>query len=200
MLGENRRFFLLIIGLYILIIECAILFTDKGSESIYFCTHRHDILTFIFKKITYLGEWISLTVIGIYLLIINWRVLVSMFMSFIPMDMLMLYLKKLLNYPRPLLYFQHGEINAIADYPKLYHHSMPSGHTFTAFFCASFLIFFFDLSRKIQIIVFSGALAVGLSRMYLLCHFKEDVLFGSVLGIIGGLMPTLIYKKLFAFR
>ena len=31
--------------------------------------------------------------------------------------------------------------------------------------------------------------------MYLMCHFKEDVYIGSILGIIAGILSVFIYEK-----
>jgi len=172
-----------------------ILITDKGLESLYFCYQRKTFLTEFFKLATHLGEWVGLVSISGYLLVSNRRAFISALIAFVPIDLLMVAIKKTLDYPRPLAYFKHGEITPIPDFTPLYYHSMPSGHTFTAFFCMSFVLFFFDLNRKWQILLFSVAILVGLSRIYLMCHFKEDVFIGSILGIIAGILSVFIYEK-----
>ena len=161
------------------------------------CLNRSGTLTDIFKLITRFGEFIGLIGIGLYLAVKNRKALLAAALSFISFDIILLTLKRSLDYPRPLAYFQHGEITPILEYKKLLHYSMPSGHTYTAFFCASFLISFFSLNRKWQVLLFSAAILVGVSRMYLMCHFKEDVFVGSVLGIFAGVLPLFIYQKYF---
>jgi len=195
MLSPNRKYFFLLVGLYCIVMQGFILATEKGFESLYFCDNRKTYLTEFFKLATYLGEWIGIAVISIYLLITNRRAFFSALLAFVPLDLLMLSLKKALDYPRPLSYFKQGEITPIPDFTPLYAHSMPSGHTFTAFFCMTFVLFFFDLNRKWQITLFSLAILVGLSRIYLMCHFKEDVFIGSILGIIAGILSVFIYEK-----
>lgn len=177
-----------------------IIIIDKGGEILYFCYNRTTYLTELFKKITLLGEWVSLTLLALYLVIKNRKALACALISFIPLDVLLALIKKLLDYPRPLSYFTKGEIIPIENFNPLYRYSMPSGHTFTAFFVATFVATFFSLNRKWQIGLFLSAVFVGISRMYLMCHFKEDVFVGSVLGIIAGILPIFIYDRWFQHR
>ena len=196
MLTENRRYFILLVNFYLVGLVLYVLIYPKGFD-VQFCqAYRSEIFTSFFTWATRLGEWISLLLLAIYLLIKNRKALLAAIIAFVPMDLLMLWVKRVLNHPRPLRYFQNGEITAIPDYPTLYHQSMPSGHTFTAFFIATFLCFFFNLSLRYSLIIFSIAIIIGLSRVYLMCHFVEDVLLGSIMGIVGGVLPSFIYPKL----
>lgn len=195
MLTQNRKYFLLLVAFYALLMQSFILLTNKGWETLYFCYNRKSFLTEFFKIATHLGEWLGLVGIGLYLLFKNRRALLSAILAFVPMDLLLVYLKKTLDYPRPLIYFQRGEITPIPDFTPLYYHSMPSGHTFTAFFCMAFISFFFNLNKSWQVFFFTLAILVGVSRMYLMCHFKEDVYIGSILGIIAGILSVFIYEK-----
>lgn len=195
MLTKNRKFFLILLATYAIISQSFILLTNKGSEIVYFCYTRQNMVTEFFKIATQLGESIGLVCIALYLILKNRVALIAAVLSFIPINLFLQFLKKTLNFPRPLLYFKNGEISPIPDFKALYYHSMPSGHTFTAFFCMTFLIFYFDLNRSWQIILFILALLVGISRIYLMCHFKEDVFIGSILGIIAGILSMVIYEK-----
>jgi len=195
MLNENRRFFFLLLAIYAVALQSLILITDKGSEIIYFCNNRSDFWTNFFRWATFLGEWISLTTLLLYLLIKNRSALWSAALAFIPINALLHLLKKALDFPRPLRYFTMGEITPIQDYKPLYYHSMPSGHTFTAFYCMTFIVFFYSLKRVWQVTLFIFATLVGISRMYLMCHFKEDVFIGSILGIIAGILSVYLYEK-----
>ncbi|MFN9319021.1 MAG: phosphatase PAP2 family protein, partial [Chitinophagales bacterium] len=145
--------------------------------------------------VTLLGEWVGLVGLAIYLLIKNRRALISALLAFIPINIFLQYIKKAMDFPRPLLYFNQGEVSPIPDYIPLYKHSMPSGHTYTAFYCMTFLIFFYNLNRSWQALLFPIAILVGVSRMYLMCHFKEDVFVGSILGILAGVLSVVIYEK-----
>lgn len=195
MLTQSRKYFLLLVAIYAILMQSFILMTNKGWETLYFCYNRKSFLTEFFKIATHLGEWLWLVGIGVYLLFKNRRALLSAIFAFVPIYLLLVYLKKTLNFPRPLIYFDRGQITPIPDFTPLYYHSMPSGHTFTAFFCMSFLILYFNLSKSWQVLLFTLAILVGISRMYLMCHFKEDVYIGSILGIIAGILAVFIYEK-----
>ena len=195
MLTQNRKFFLLLVSFYAILMQSFILLTNKGWETLYFCYHRKSFLTEFFKIVTQLGEWVGLLGLGIYLMLKNRRALLSAILAFVPMDMFLVHLKKTLDFPRPLIYFDRGQITPIPDFTPLYYHSMPSGHTYTAFFCLAFAILFFNLKKSWQILAFIPAILVGISRMYLMCHFKEDVYIGSILGIIAGILSVFIYEK-----
>jgi membrane-associated phospholipid phosphatase len=173
-----------------------VLFFEKGTDVMYCYINRTHTLTDIFKVFTILGEWFAIVLLALYLAITNRKAFIAAALGFIPFDIVMLSLKRFLDYPRPLLYFQHGEISAMEDLPILLHQSMPSGHSFTAFFIASFLCFFYNIKVYLQMIIFSFAILIGLSRVYLMCHFLEDVLLGSILGIVAGIIPAYIYPKL----
>jgi membrane-associated phospholipid phosphatase len=195
MLNQERRFFLLLLALYCIMMTIWILIVPKGEESIA-CYHSHTLtMVGVFKWITQLGEWIPIIGLAVYLLIKNRVAFLAALSSFLPLYFLVLYLKKTLAYPRPLAYFTDGEIHPISDYVILLKNSMPSGHTFSAFVVASFICTFYSLNRWVQCIVFGLACLVGFSRIYLLCHFKEDVFVGSLLGILAGVLPLFSYQK-----
>lgn len=67
--------------------------------------------------------------------------------------------------------------------------SFPSGHS-TSAFALAFLLALMLPNKKWGFLFLIPALAVALSRVYLLQHFFEDVFAGA---IIGGVAATLIY-------
>ncbi len=200
MLSANRQFFLILCLVYFLSMTILIWLLPKGTEILFCHKQSSSYLILFFKNITRLGEWISLIILGLILIIKNKKIFFATAISFITFDMLVIGLKKYLNAPRPLLYFQPSQLLPIENLTPLYHQSMPSGHTYTGFFIASFLCFFFDLSIKFQLILFSLACLIGFSRIFLLCHFLEDVLIGSVIGIVAGILPFFIYSKYYSIH
>jgi undecaprenyl-diphosphatase len=57
------------------------------------------------------------------------------------------------------------------------------------------MILFFRINKKISSILLILAILVGISRIYLLAHFKEDVLFGSFLGVVSALLPIYLFEE-----
>lgn len=70
--------------------------------------------------------------------------------------------------------------------------SFPSGHTSQAFFAATLLIQYFGLNVWIAILLYTVALLIGITRMYIGAHYPRDVLAGAVLGTVWGLLGTVI--------
>lgn len=74
--------------------------------------------------------------------------------------------------------------------------SFPSGHTMGAFALAAFAICFLRWTRGWWwVLLFSMAVIVGISRMYLVMHFLKDVLLGSVMGVLIGIGMAYLYNQ-----
>lgn len=88
--------------------------------------------------------------------------------------------------PRPPRFFEGLDLHHVEGSEILYHNSFPSGHTMTAF------ALFFMLSQLVRkqawgLLLALAAVAVGLSRVYLLKHFFLDVCIGGFIGLAIGL-------------
>lgn len=75
--------------------------------------------------------------------------------------------------------------------------SFPSGHTSQAFFLASLFIHHFELGFLSYLPLFGLAALVGFTRIYIGMHYPRDVLAGAILGVIWGLLITLLDPYLF---
>jgi membrane-associated phospholipid phosphatase len=73
-------------------------------------------------------------------------------------------------------------------------HSFPSGHTASAFGMFYLLSVFFG-SRAYSALFFTLALLVGISRVFLIQHYFEDIYFGSLTGIGISLLLLQAEKK-----
>jgi membrane-associated phospholipid phosphatase len=75
--------------------------------------------------------------------------------------------------------------------------SFPSGHTSQSFFIAVLLIQHFKLGLGIAAFLYSLALLVGITRMYVGAHYPRDVLAGAILGsvwgVLGGMMDAYFF-------
>ena len=126
-------------------------------------------LLLIFRKTRYMGI-VAITALALALLIGE------------------LGLKNVICRPRPC--HIDPSISLLVKTPSSY--SCPSGHTGSSFAAATAL---FLCNKKWGIPALVMAVIIGLSRMYLFVHFPTDVLFGAVVGIVGGILAYLIYKK-----
>ena len=62
-------------------------------------------------------------------------------------------------------------------------YSMPSAHSTAAFATAMFL---YPVAKKYGLLIWSGAIAMALSRVFAGVHYPSDVIAGVVLGIMIG--------------
>ena len=70
--------------------------------------------------------------------------------------------------------------------------SFPSGHTTQSFFIATVTINYFRLPLAAAIVLYTIALTVGITRVYLGAHYPRDVMAGAILGLIWGAMGVII--------
>ena len=96
--------------------------------------------------------------------------------------------KRLFAHDRPYLYFRKNgvfdQINVVEGVTlNGGNNSFPSGHTMAAFALFAFLAFVLPVKRGVSALLFSFALLVGLSRIYLVQHFFKDVYLGASIGL-----------------
>jgi len=70
--------------------------------------------------------------------------------------------------------------------------SFPSGHTSQTFFMATLMVQHFHASVWLAILLYSIALLVGITRMYVGAHYPRDVLAGAILGSAWGLLGVMV--------
>lgn len=96
-------------------------------------------------------------------------------------------LKHLIERPRPFV--DYPTVQLLVEKPTST--SFPSGHTAASFAAA------FVLSRylkKYAPVIWSLAIAITFSRLYLFMHYPSDVLGGIVLGLICGKAAVSLYE------
>ena len=92
-------------------------------------------------------------------------------------------LKPIIKRPRPVCKVMH----AIARKPRSY--SFPSSHAATSFVTATIITQFYPI---IGLACFGLASLMALSRVYLKVHYPSDIAAGAVIGIIVGILITLL--------
>jgi membrane-associated phospholipid phosphatase len=68
--------------------------------------------------------------------------------------------------------------------------SFPSGHTSQAFFLATLMAQHFQIGFWAALILYTAAILVAITRMYLGAHYPRDVLAGAILGSVWGILAS----------
>lgn len=191
---KNARYFYISFLCFIALGFSYFVFQPHGTFLLWVNGHHTLFLSSFFKYWTHLGHGVSFATIALVLLFTNKRFgLVLVLVGFIQAGLAAL-LKQLIfkEIPRPKKFFE-GErfLNFVEGVQVHEYHSFPSGHTMTAFAIACFLALMLQRNRY-AIVLFWGALMVGLSRIYLVQHFLVDVMAGALMGTI---MSTVLYMS-----
>ena len=147
--------------------------------------HGVPFINYMFKYITYLGEmgiiWI---VTALFLLIFKKTRKCGVYVGIALLSTLVLnnlILKNIFARPRPF-----AESIELMEFIKSIgmklpgEYSFPSGHTFSAFSCATMITLVF---KKKGLYAFIPATIISFSRIYLCVHYVTDVLGGAILGV-----------------
>jgi membrane-associated phospholipid phosphatase len=153
-----------------------------------FLNRFHDpFFDVFFKYSTALGSGITAVIISIILLFVRIRYSLILFSAYAGSGIIVQLLKHVVfpGIDRPVEFFKTtGELYLVQGVEFHNHFSFPSGHAATAF--AIFGLLAAITSRKLLKLFFLFcAVMVSYSRVYLSQHFLEDILFGSVLGILS---------------
>lgn len=177
------KFYFLVYLLFVIIVSISIFYTNKGDEVILLNKLQTSFFDIFFKTFNLLGEWFLILIIGIYFLKKHRFQLYFILIGFIGQMLTVRLFKSFFNFPRPLSYLKDYDFQMPENIPLLYHQSFPSGHTTTAFFILTTIALFLNPKKRYMLILILSAILVGVARIYLLAHFKEDVLVGSLIGV-----------------
>ncbi len=100
-------------------------------------------------------------------------------------------IKHLVARPRPFLV--NTDVDLYINAPTS--HSFPSGHSTASFAAVTSLFGMLKEKRWIAYSALGLAILIVFSRLYNYVHYPSDVLCGMILGIVCGLIMTLIFKK-----
>lgn len=150
------------------------------------------LLDVFFTNLTHIGDGFFAVGVVVMVLFLNRKHVWDAIACLSVPGLLTQFLKRIVftGHFRPSVKMQHipnlHYVNGV-DIHELY--SFPSGHSTSAF--ALFLLLSFYIKNKVlgAAMCFAAAL-VAITRIYLLQHFLEDVLSGSIIGVV---CCTLIY-------
>lgn len=149
------------------------------------------LLTSILKVITHLGDhglfWLVLG--GVLFFLHKRKEALSVFLSLGTMQIVNnVLIKNLVKRARP---FELYSFILLITEPTGF--SFPSGHTASAFACATAI---FIENKKWGVIAYIFATIMGFSRLYFAVHFPSDVLAGVVVGVLCGIIGSKISQKI----
>lgn len=155
--------------------------------------HHHAALDIIMNLLTELGNGVGITAVLLLLLIFKscrnwWYALAAVICNAVPAIIVQI-LKAYFHAPRPFKYYDTMGGNDWIHYSTTWgerlmgDNSFPSGHSAGIFSLCCFLSLIMPSHRSAWgVFLFSMALIVGYTRMYLAAHFFADVYVGSMLG------------------
>lgn len=171
--------------------------TDKVGMHLVLNGFHTSALDVFFKYFTQVGGWLPCAVGGVFLLLKRWRIASVILAGQLVATLITTPLKRIIRAPRPSVILSELGI----DFPMVegvdLHStlSFPSGHTSAAFaFCFAVALFCTKWWQKMLCLLV--AIFCGYSRIYLSQHFLEDVLAGSVVGVVSILLLSPLVARL----
>jgi len=165
---------------------------EKGDAIFYFSDRRSEIGDAAFRFITKLGEEYVYFVALIGLLLYKYRYAITLPAIGISVSIFSYFLKQFFAHDRPSLYFRKLDLLEsiqLVDGVRLNGgaNSFPSGHTMSAFAFYTFMVLVLPKKKWIACMGIALAILVGVSRVYLVQHFFEDIYLGSIIGLALGM-------------
>jgi len=192
---KRNRLFLIGLFLFLVVAIIGLIGWKQGTWLWFFNSNRTQPGDAFFRITTKAGEEWAFILVAILLAFVRFRSALAIPVLAFFVTLVSASTKALFRQPRPLAYFRGLELD---DQLNLIEgvrvnasqvSSFPSGHTMAGFALFAFLAFAWPRRRKAIMGIFClfMALAVGLSRIYLVQHFLKDVTLGAVLGVLVGL-------------
>lgn len=191
LLQENKVFF---IGYLLILMTVLCLKWMYGKEASFLFVNLHYSATgdWLFPYITYLGDGVTVVLFSIILLFFNYRKAIQLIIIYLVSSQITQVLKRTVfsEVPRPSKYFEGKVALHMVEGVQVHQMmSFPSGHTTSIFAFMAFLAIV-TKNKSMSILYLAVACLGGYSRMYLAQHFLEDVIAGSVIGVITAFVAT----------
>jgi len=197
---DNRPFFIGF-GVFMLVALLLLLFIEKGAAIFYLSNQRTAIADWVFKFGTKLGEPYLYLAAVVFLIFQRYRSALSIPLIGLSAMLMSFGSKEIFNHDRPMLFFNKlGVFDQINTIEGIALHggttSFPSGHTMSAFALFTFLALCYSGKKLLDLLFLGMATIVAVSRIYLVQHFLQDVIFGAVLGLGLGVLWYFLQFKL----
>lgn len=198
----DRKYYFGTISLF-LIFAISLLFLFPEGRSFFVLNGMYaDVLDNIMPYITHIGDGLFAVIIS-FLFLLFYRINYGLIaLAGVGVSGLITFVCKTYIFtvaPRPKLFFWGNKMIHYIDsnYYVNIEHSFPSGHSLTAFFLFTFLVFsIFGKGYAMQILLAFCAIVAAYSRVYLAHHFVGDITAGAIIGTVLAVLLHLLYQKL----
>lgn len=188
--------------LFLLVGGILLFVTNHGDEILFFSNHRTAFTDFLFRIFTALGNGAVFFIAVILLLFWRFRTALIVALLGISVSITSNVTKKIFAEPRPYRYFEEHHLLDKITFVQGVHilkgrNSLPSGHTMTAFALFAFLAFVIPQKKWMGLLLLLLAVLVGVSRIYLVAHFLDDVYLGALTGVMLAVIFYFIHTHFF---
>jgi membrane-associated phospholipid phosphatase len=185
---EGRTTFFVLYSIFLLVGIYFLNTTIHGEETLFFSENHTPFWDAFFTFGTRLGEPYAYGVLFIIMLFLRFGYAMILPIIGIIVSVLSWSMKMVFKEPRPFNYFRDNGLLSELNFVKGVRTfqdltSFPSGHTMSGFALFGFLALVYGKNPFWQAFFLFCAVFVGVSRIYLLQHFLNDVLAGSLVGV-----------------
>jgi len=170
----------------------------KADFLMWLAYHRNTFLDYYFYYITKAGEPIGFIVVGLIFLVSSWKKMVLIPILGLLTTLLTYLMKSYFYHERPALFLKSIDWSGptdVLDYHMLVGHtSFPSGHSMAAWSLFTLTAMMFR-NVWVSLVCLFLAVSVSMSRIYLMAHFLQDVVFGAAIGCLLGFGMQYGYEK-----
>lgn len=187
---KRNTWFLIPYTLVAVVCLIFLLIYSKTDIHLFLNSHYSGFGDYFFKYLTILGDGIIIPFIAFFLIVIRFRYAFFLVLTYAVSGIFTQLLKRAFfwHVPRPTKFFEGiAQLHLVPGVEQLGMKSFPSGHSTTAF---AIMICFAILVRNnfAKLIFFIMGALIAYSRVYLSQHFLIDILAGSFIGVLTGLI------------
>ncbi|MFN8323825.1 MAG: phosphatase PAP2 family protein [Chitinophagales bacterium] len=195
-INENKVF-LLLQCIFLFLGAVIILLFERGSEILYVNGLHNHFLNQFFLWVTRLAEAPLVMLILIITLTMSYGKGMVLLLTYLLNGAVTQFMKIVVfaGEARPAAYFEgKAQLNFAEGLTLLKDNTFPSGHTSGAF-AVLFMISILTTDKRWAAPLFTMALLVGVSRVYLMMHFFRDIYWGSITGVMVASMFYLLFVR-----